>query len=839
MSSPATMQQPHHPLRSPLQKLPTFKDPTTVTTTTSPPPDDNNNPLSTFAGDPIFSLFLSPTFSSTQFSSQALSSGTAASTAERLHHGIRLLDTQLRTQVLTRHPDLLSQLSSLRHTSTALSVVRSSVTSLQSTLSHLRSEISVPRRTVAENSLHLRRLHSTAELLQCTVRVLRLTRKLRGLMGDGEKESFTADLAKAAQLHREVVGMVAEGGLGGIEVVDEEMRWVADAGVRIRSEGIRVLERGLEGFNQAEIGSGLQVFYNLGDLRGTIDGLVAKYKGVGIRSIAVALDMKAISGGAGGGFGPGGIQRSGTPQLGAGGKAKDGLWHRMAVCMDDLHSVLVSVWHLQKVLSKKRDPFSHVLLLDEVIQEGDPMLTDRVWEAFVKSFASQMKSAFNTSSFVKEIFTTGYPKLYSMVENLLERISRETDVKGVLPAVSPDGKEQMRGAIEIFQTAFLGHCLGRLSELVNIVFPVSSRGSVPSKEHISRIVLRIQEEIEAVQFDEHLTLLVLRVISKVLLLLAERAEYQISTGPEARQITGPATAAQLKNFMLCQHLQDVHTRVSALVSGLSPQASEVLSPSLGVIYGVACDSVESLFQSMLDRLQACILQIHTQNFGIVGMDSAMDNNASSYMEELQKCILHFRAEFLSRLLPSSKNAAATSAESIPTKLARGMASRVLMFFIRHASLVRPLSESGKLRMARDMAELELAVGQNLFPVEQLGGPYQALRAFRPVIFLDTSQLEASPLLQDLRPSTILHHLYSRGPDELESPMQRNKLTPLQYSLWLDSQGEDQIWKGIKATLDDYEALVRSRSGHEFDPVYPIMLKIGSSISENSSAPQRT
>ncbi|KAL7184457.1 hypothetical protein ACSBR2_026585 [Camellia fascicularis] len=36
-------------------------------------------------------------------------------------------------------------------------------------------------------------------------------------------------------------------------------------------------------------------------------------------------------------------------------------------------------------------------------------------------------------------------------------------------------------------------------------------------------------------------------------------------------------------------------------------------------------------------------------------------------------------------------------------------------------------------------------------------------------------------------------------------MQRNKLTPLQYSLWLDSQGEDQIWKGIKATLDDYAA----------------------------------
>lgn len=156
------------------------------------------------------------------------------------------------------------------------------------------------------------------------------------------------------------------------------------------------------------------------------------------------------------------------------------------------------------------------------------MLTDRVWEALVKAFSSQMKSAFTASSFVKEIFTTGYPKLFSLIENLLERISRDTDVKGVLPAINSEGKDQMIAAIEIFQTSFLALCLGRLSDLVNTVFPVSSRGSVPSKEHIARIILRIQEEIEAVQADGRLTFLVLREISKVLLLLAERAEYQVS-----------------------------------------------------------------------------------------------------------------------------------------------------------------------------------------------------------------------------------------------------------------------------------------------------------------------
>ncbi|XP_021735289.1 conserved oligomeric Golgi complex subunit 5-like [Chenopodium quinoa] len=822
---------------SPLQRLSTFKDTTNnnpssssldSTTTTS------TNPLSSFSSDPIFSLFLSPDFSSTSFSSQALSSGSAASTAERLQDGIRLLEKQLRSEVLSHHDHLFSQLSSLRDADSALSLVRSSVFSLQSSVRRVRSEISDPHTQIKSKTTQLSNLHTASQHLQFTIKVLRLIKKLRDLM-EGSSESL--DLLKGAQLHCEILGLANDNDLGGIDVVDEELRWVSEAGSKLRAEGMKMLEGGLEGLNQAEVGSGLQVFYNLGELRGTVDGLVAKYKNLGVKSIANALDMKAISAasGAGGGFGgPGGIQRSGTPQIGGGARAKDALWQRMSGCMDQLHSIIGAVWLLQRVLSKKRDPFTHVLLLDEVIQEGDPMLTDRVWEAFVKSFTNQMKSAFTASSFVKEIFTLGYPKLYSMIENLLERVSRETDVKGVLPAISSDNKEQMRGAIEIFRTAFLTLCLSRLSDLVNSVLPVSNRGSVPSKEHISKIISRIQEEIQAVQFDGHLTLLVLREIGKVLILLAERAEYQISTGPEARQITGPATPAQLKNFMLCQHLQEIHTRISASLSKLPREASEVLSPSLGAVYAVACDSVESLFQAMLDRLQSCILQIHDHNFGVVGMDAAMDNNASPYMEDLQKCILHFRREFLSRLLPSSKTAAVTGTESISTKLARGMASRVLMFFIRHASLVRPLSESGKLRMARDMAELELAVGQNLFPVEQLGAPYRALRAFRPVIFLDTSQLEASPLLQDLRPSTILHHLYSRGPDELLSPMQRNKLTPLQYSLWLDSQGEDQIWRGIKATLDDYATLVRSRGDKEFDPVYPIMLRIGSSISENSS-----
>ncbi|KAJ8626872.1 hypothetical protein MRB53_020179 [Persea americana] len=817
---------------SPLQRLSTFKDRSNLPPIHS---SSSSSPLDAFSSDPVFSAFLSPDFDSARFSSQALSSGSAAARAEKLEDGIRLLEKQLRSEVLSRHDDLLAQLSSLKDAESALSVVRSGISTLQSSVRKIRLEIADPHRQIRSKTIQLSNLHRTTELLQFTVRTLRLSKKLKDIMASADAEPDKLDLAKAAQLHREIGALCEENGLAGISVIDEEMTWLMETGNKLRSEGMRVLERGMEGLNQAEVASGLQVFYNLGELRSTVDGLINKYKTQCVRAVSSALDMKAISASSGN-FGPGGIHRSGTPQIGAGSKAKEALWQRMGNCMDQLHSVVGAVWHLQRVLSKKRDPFTHALFLDEVLQEGDPMLTDRVWEALVKSFANQMKSAFTASSFVKEIFTLGYPKLLSTIENFLERISRDTDVKGVLPAISSEGKLQMIAAVDIFQTSFLALCLSRLSDLVNSFF---SRGIVPSKEHISRIILRIQEEIEAVKLDGHLTLLVLREIGKVLHLLAQKVEYQISTGPEARQVTGPASPAQIKNFTLCQHLQEVHTRISSTISGLPAIAENVLSPSLGYVYGIARDTLTSLFHAMRDRLEACILQIHEQNFGVHGMDAAMDNNASSYMDELQKYLVHFRTEFLSRLLSSSlTQAVSTSSDTICVELIREMASRVLTFFIRHAALVRPLSESGKLRMARDMAELELAVGQNLYPVEQLGAPYRALRAFRPIIFLETSQLEGSPLLQDLPLSVILHHLYSRGPDELRSPLQRNKLTPLQYSLWLDSQGDDQIWKGIKATLDDYAAKVRARGDKEFSPVYPLMLRLGSSLTENSIALQK-
>lgn len=43
-----------------------------------------------------------------------------------------------------------------------------------------------------------------------------------------------------------------------------------------------------------------------------------------------------------------------------------------------------------------------------------------------------------------------------------------------------------------------------------------------------------------------------------------------------------------------------------------------------------------------------------------------------------------------------------------------------MLWVRHACLLRPLGEQGKLQLAKDLGELQLVVGQGLFSLDAMG-----------------------------------------------------------------------------------------------------------------------
>ena len=57
--------------------------------------------------------------------------------------------------------------------------------------------------------------------------------------------------------------------------------------------------------------------------------------------------------------------RSGHPPSGQEHKWAEVLWQRMGAATEQAHAAAMAVWHLQRVLAKKRDPITHALFLDE------------------------------------------------------------------------------------------------------------------------------------------------------------------------------------------------------------------------------------------------------------------------------------------------------------------------------------------------------------------------------------------------------------------------------------------------------------------------------------------
>lgn len=165
-----------------------------------------------------------------------------------------------------------------------------------------------------------------------------------------------------------------------------------------------------------------------------------------------------------------------------------------------------------------------------------------------------------------------------------------------------------------------------------------------------------------------------------------------------------------------------------------------------------------------------------------------------------------------------------------------------------------------------MAQLELRL-ENIVPLRNVGAPYEELRAFRHMIFLDNSEILRDTTIDKIRPSNVWHHLTSRAPPELQLPHQMKHWTASKYIEWLDTraaigqssspsstpppssgkasglspswkelplgypclkdsrlslQAEKQAWKEMVKCLDAYSQRVSASTNSELSPIYDLL-----------------
>ncbi|XP_069317810.1 conserved oligomeric Golgi complex subunit 5 isoform X6 [Eulemur rufifrons] len=450
------------------------------------------------------------------------------------------------------------------------------------------------------------------------------------------------------------------------------------------------------------------------------------------------------------------------------------------------------------------------------------------------------------SAFLKQACEGEYPKLLRLYNDFWKRLQQysqniqgnfnasgttdlfvdlqhmEDDTQDIFIPKKPDydPERALKDSLQPYEAAYLSKSLSRLFDPINLVFPPGGRNP-PSSDELDGIIKTIASELNVAAVDANLTFAVSKNVAKTIQLYGVKSEQLLSTQGDASQVIGPLTEGQRRNVAVVNSLYKLHQSVTKVVSSQSsfpPAAEQTIISALKGIHALMENAVQPLLTSVGDAIEAIIITMHQEDFsGSLSSSGKLDVPCSLYMKELQGFIARVMSDYFKHF--ECLDFVFDNTEAI--------AQRAIELFIRHASLIRPLGEGGKMRLAADFAQMELAVGPFCRRVSNLGKSYRMLRSFRPLLFQTSENVANSPTLGDIIPfSIVIQFLFTRAPAEMKSPLQKAEWSHARFSQWLDDHpSEKDRLLLIRGALEAYVQTVRSREGKEFAPVYPIMVQL--------------
>ncbi|XP_007504497.2 conserved oligomeric Golgi complex subunit 5 [Monodelphis domestica] len=789
--------------------------------------------------DECYLDFLSEDFDVKTYTSQSIHQAVIAEQLAKLAQGISQLDKELHLQVVARHEDLLAQATGIESLEGVLQMMQTRIGALQGAIDRIKAKIVDPYNKIVARTAQLARLQVACDLLRRIIRILYLSKRLQGQLQGGSRE-----ITKAAQSLNELDYLSQGIDLSGIEVIENDLLFVARARLEVENQAKRLLEQGVETQNPTQVGTALQVFHNLGTLKDTITNVVDGYCATLEENINNALDIKVLTQSSQTAIkGPG---RATMPTPGNTAAFRATLWTNMEKLMDQICAACGQVQHLQKVLAKKRDPVSHICFIEEILKDGQSEILYTFWNVVTDTLSSRFQTATNSSVFLKQAFEGEYPKLLRLYNDLWKRLQQynqniqgnfnssgttdlyidlqqvEDDVQDIFMQKKQDydPEKALKDSLQPYEAAYLSKSLSRLFDPINLVFPPGGRNP-PSPDELDSIIKTIASELNVAAVDSNLTLAVSKNVAKTIQLYGVKSEQLLSTQGEASQVIGPLTEGQRRNVAVVNSLYKLHQSVIKVVSNqvsFPAAAEETVATALKTIHDLMGNAVQPLLTSVGDSIEAIIITMHQEDFsGSLPSSGKPDVPCSLYMKELQGFIARVMNDYFRHFECSEFVFDNTEA----------IAQRAIKLFVRNASLLRPLGEGGKMRLAADFAQMELAVAPLCRRVSDLGKSYRLLRSFRPLLFQTSEHVANSPALGDIIPfSIIIHFLFTRAPAELKSPFQRAEWSHARYSQWLDDHpSEKDRLLLIRGALEAYVQSVKSREGKEFAPVYPIMVQL--------------
>lgn len=735
------------------------------------------------------------------------------------------------------------------------------------------------------------------------------------LAAAGSSSEVASELAALALAIREIEALVVDPQFEDLSVVRMCLPSVRRVGANIRRDVRASLRAGMQRLSQADVGDALQILFYLGNLSESVQTTVNDViQDVECKCSAAIAEEKLASSSA---VGSSVAQPNGGAHEAAAQKAD--AWKAIQEVFEVLRVHALQVWNLQRVLVKMQDASAGKNYLELVIERDEPTLFATFWEVSCAIVRELFASTLGYKTAVKLVLVSSYPRMREEANRVLNELfaathQHKTDAEllsDALAATSVTANAGRRDALQGIASsaaersqlldsmaplldAFTDRTYRRLANPIQLMFPQSSNfhTSPPGRSDMQTLARTIFSEVDQAGQDPVLLDGALQQIRKAVTLFCTNVKRIMNTG-KAATATSPTfgrTPAQAHNVSLLnvlhqleEALSDVVTRVTTAAAAapsnhpaMSPiDESEVVTPKSlqalctkeiqpcrELIQSLEYSILGTYLQSLCAILEGIFAKMHDESFadrrvpsGSASASTAVNSqsNGSRYMVEFNGAFHVVLEEHIKRL-PNALFAGICVSDFV---------ARLISVFIRHASLLRPLEENGKLRLADDMAQLELRL-EHLMPLKTLGAPYEELRAFRHMVFLESSSVLRDATIDKVRPTNVWHHLISRAPVELQLPHQMKRWSAAKYVEWLDKSAgfegrtspsaksaealsatqlplgypclkdrrtalhaEKEAWKEIGKCLDAYAQRVSaSAASAAISPIYDILLESG-------------
>ncbi|XP_011631071.1 conserved oligomeric Golgi complex subunit 5 isoform X2 [Pogonomyrmex barbatus] len=725
----------------------------------------------------------------------------------KLGQAIEVLNIELQKQVLANHEDLLSQATWVEKLEGVLFIMQSHIQSLLSAVERLRGKIIDPFNRIEMQTIVLSRLHETSDLLRRVARMQHLSKRLNSQM-----TSITQgpDIIKAANSLHELEQLLADTDLNGLDVIADDQQTIKTQRVTVQRIATHTLTQGLQMTDKTKVSTAVQVFQNLEMISSivdtTIESILTEIEKISTDSLDVSLVTSQDFGKRGA---PG---RAAIPSPGSSGNLRTRIWENLErLFQDTLYTQCLQIELLQRVLLEHH-------------MKGFHDLSEKFWDKVNALLAKILVERAQGSSFVKQALEGEYPKFLRIYLDLSKRLKERSHSIGIY--------DIDRNILLPFENAYLSRSVSRLLDPVHNMFS----GGLPTHDEIDNLIRMITNELSVSLVDDGLSTVVSRNVGKAIRLFCLKCEQSVVTGGEASQVIDSPTTGQQTNITLANllhYLSNQTNRVIAnLTGGLSSEGSVVITTALKETDELTRNLLAPLLISISDAIESIILTMHDDpEFRDTSSPLGKEIGCSLYMRELQGFILRSVNTFL---LPY-KN------QVVVTESCKAVASRCIELFVRHACLLRPLTDFGKAKLLVDFAQIEIAVmplcrGGQMGLLEQQ--QYRTLRALKTLLPLNPEEM-VDKILEgqgesNVSPSLILLHLFSGAPSELTSPHQSAGWSVGRLSQWMDNHPSERDRLTLcSGPLERYQLTVRQQNLPSFHPLFPQMMKLAN-LKEQSS-----